>query len=106
MEGWSAIGKWTGERIGADTAAPYVGFECADGCYEGMDMATALHPQTQMAFKLGNDILSIRHGYPFKILVPTKPGFKNPKFVSTLYVTNQQPRGFWTDRGYNWFSGI
>jgi DMSO/TMAO reductase YedYZ molybdopterin-dependent catalytic subunit len=27
-------------------------------------------------------------------------------FVTTIYVTNQQPRGFWTDRGYNWFSGI
>lgn len=24
----------------------------------------------------------------------------------TIYVTNKQPRGFWTDRGYNWFSGI
>ncbi len=47
-----------------------------------------------------------RYGYPFKIRVPTKLGFKNPKFVTTLYVTNQQPRGFWTDRGYNWFSGI
>jgi DMSO/TMAO reductase YedYZ molybdopterin-dependent catalytic subunit len=113
VEGWSAIGKWTGtplktflERIGADTTARYVGFECADGYYEGMDMPTALHPQTLMAFKLGNDILPTRHGYPFKIRIPTKLGFKNPKFVSTLYVTNQQPRGFWTDRGYNWFSGI
>ena len=113
VEGWSAIGKWTGtplktflERIGADTTARYVGFECADGYYEGMDMPTALHPQTLMAFKLGNDILPTRHGYPFKICIPTKLGFKNPKFVSTVYVTNQQPRGFWTDRGYNWFSGI
>ena len=113
VEGWSAIGKWTGtplrtflERIGADLTARYVGFECADGYYEGMDMASALHPQTLMAFRLGDDILPTRHGYPFKIRIPTKLGFKNPKFVTTLYVTNQQPRGFWTDRGYNWFSGI
>lgn len=113
VEGWSAIGKWTGtplrtflQRIGADTTARYVGFECADGYYEGMDMPTALHPQTLMAFRLGDDILPKPHGYPFKILVPTKLGFKNPKFVTTLYVTNQRPRGFWTDRGYNWFSGI
>ena len=47
VEGWSMIGKWTGtplrvflERIGADTTAKYVGFECADGYYEGMDMPT------------------------------------------------------------------
>lgn len=113
VEGWSMIGQWSGtplsvflNRIGADTTAKYVGFECADGYYEGIDMPTALHPQTLMAFGLGSDILPTPHGYPFKIRIPTKLGFKNPKFVTTIYVTNQRPRGFWTDRGYNWFSGI
>jgi DMSO/TMAO reductase YedYZ molybdopterin-dependent catalytic subunit len=113
VEGWSMIGKWSGTplrefltRIGADTTARYVGFECADGYYEGIDMPTALHPQTLMAFKLADEVLPSRHGYPFKIRIPTKLGFKNPKFVTTIYVTNQRPRGFWTDRGYNWFSGI
>ena len=113
VEGWSMIGKWTGtplreflQRIGADTTAGYVGFECADGYYEGIDMPTALHPQTLMAFRLADDILPTRHGYPFKIRIPTKLGFKNPKFVTTLYVTNREPHGFWTDRGYNRFSGI
>jgi DMSO/TMAO reductase YedYZ molybdopterin-dependent catalytic subunit len=113
VEGWSMIGKWTGtplrtflQRVGADTNAKYVGFECADGYYESMDMPTALHPQTIMAFKLSDEILPRKYGYPFKIRVPTKLGFKNPKFVTTIYVSNQQPPGFWTDRGYNWFSGI
>jgi DMSO/TMAO reductase YedYZ molybdopterin-dependent catalytic subunit len=113
VEGWSMIGKWTGaplrtflERIGADLTAGYVGFECADGYYEGIDMATALHPQTLMAFQIGDQTLPTKFGYPLKIRIPTKLGFKNPKFVTTLYVTNQRPRGFWTDRGYNWFSGI
>ena len=113
VEGWNMIGKWTGtplriffERIGADTTARYVGFECADGYYESMDMATALHPQTIMAFKLSDEILPRQYGYPFKIRVPTKLGFKNPKFVTTMYVSNLRPAGFWPDRGYNWFSGI
>ena len=112
VEGWSMIGKWTGtplrtflERVGADTTAKYVGFECADGYYEGIDMPTALHPQTLMAFKLADEILPRKHGYPFKVRIPTKLGFKNPKFVTTIYVTDRQPRGYWTDRGYNWFSG-
>ena len=56
-------------------------------------MPTALHPQTLMAFKLSDETLPIRHGYPFKIRIPTKLGFKNPKFVTTIYVTNKQPRG-------------
>jgi DMSO/TMAO reductase YedYZ molybdopterin-dependent catalytic subunit len=113
VEGWSMIGKWSGtplsvflQRIGADTSPKYVGFECADGYYEGIDMLAALHPQTPMAFKLSDDILPTPYGYPSKIRIPTKLGFKNPKFVTAIYVTNQQPRGFWMDRGYNWFNGI
>ena len=50
--------------------------------------------------------LPIRHGYSFKLRILTRLGCKNPKFVTTLFVTNQQPRAFWPDRGYNWFSGI
>jgi DMSO/TMAO reductase YedYZ molybdopterin-dependent catalytic subunit len=113
VEGWSMIGKWTGtplkvflERVGADTTAKYVGFVCADGYYESIDMATALHPQTIMAFQLADEILPTEFGFPFKIRIPTKLGFKQPKFVTAIYVTNRNPGGFWVDRGYNWFSGI
>jgi hypothetical protein len=113
VEDWSMIGKWSDtplktflERIGADTMRKYVGFECADGYYEGMGMPTALHPQTIMALRLSAEILPSTYGYPFKIRLPTKLGFKNPKFVTTIYVTNERLCGFWTDRGYNWFSGI
>jgi DMSO/TMAO reductase YedYZ molybdopterin-dependent catalytic subunit len=113
VEGWSMIGKWTGtplktflNRVGADTTAKYVGFICADGYYESIDMPTALHPQTIMAFKLSDNLLPTKYGFPFKIRIPTKLGFKNPKFVTAIYVTNRNPGGFWVDRGYNWFSGI
>jgi DMSO/TMAO reductase YedYZ molybdopterin-dependent catalytic subunit len=112
VEGWSYIGQWSGvplgdflRHVGADTNARYVGFECADGYYEGIDMATALHPQTIMAVTAGDEILPAKFGFPLKIRIPTKLGFKNPKWVTAMWVTNVQPRGFWTDRGYNWFSG-
>ena len=55
-------------------------------------MPTALHPQTIMAFHLSDEILPRKYGYPFKIRVPTKLGFKNPKFVTTIYVTNVNGR--------------
>ena len=112
VEGWSMIGKWSGtplrvflQRVGADLTARYVGFQCADGYYGSIDMPTALHPQTIMAFKFADEILPQKFGYPFKVRIPTKLGFKNPKWVTTIYVTNRMPGGFWEDRGYNWFSG-
>jgi DMSO/TMAO reductase YedYZ molybdopterin-dependent catalytic subunit len=112
VEGWSMIGKWGGaplrlflERVGADLTAKYVGFQCADGYYGSIDMASALHPQTIMAFKFLDDVIPAKFGYPFKVRIPTKLGFKNPKWVTTIFVTNRMPGGFWEDRGYNWFSG-
>ena len=113
VEGWSYVGQWGGptlssflQRVGADTTARYVGYECADGYYGGIDMPTALHPQTILALTRRGATLQPEFGYPFKIRMPTKLGFKNPKFVTTLFVTDRRPPGFWEDRGYNWFSGI
>ncbi|MDZ4366088.1 MAG: molybdopterin-dependent oxidoreductase [Afipia sp.] len=114
VEGWSAIGSWTGVRlshflqlVGADTKAKYVWFNCADvdGYNSPLDMPSALHPQTQMTFKFDNGILPRAYGYPMKIRVPTKLGFKNPKYVVSLEVTNDYKGGYWEDQGYNSFSG-
>jgi len=112
VEGWSAIGKWSGvrfrtflERIGADLTAKYVGFKCADDYYSSIDMATALHPQTILAFRYADQILPAKYGFPMKLRVPTKLGFKNPKQIMAIFVTNMYPGGYWEDQGYNWFSG-
>jgi DMSO/TMAO reductase YedYZ molybdopterin-dependent catalytic subunit len=112
IEGWSAIGQWSGvplcfflKSIGADLRARYVGFKCADRYYSSIDMATALHPQTILALDYGNSVLPAKYGFPMKLRVPTKLGFKNPKYIMSLFVTNDYPGGYWEDQGYNWFSG-
>ncbi len=112
IEGWSAIGQWGGvrfsdflARIGADTRARYVAFRCADNYRSSIDMAAALHPQTLLALTFRNAVLPAAFGYPVKLRVPTKLGFKNPKHIVSIEVTDVYPGGFWEDYGYNWFSG-
>jgi DMSO/TMAO reductase YedYZ molybdopterin-dependent catalytic subunit len=113
VEGWSAIGQWSGvpfraflEHVGADLTAGYVGFRCADNYYSSIDMPTALHPQTILALDTGGTALPPQYGYPLRLRVPTKLGFKNPKHIGAIFVTNRYPGGYWEDQGYNWFSGI
>ncbi len=113
VEGWSAIGSWQGtplseflKRVGADLRAKYVWFRCAEGYSNTIDMPTALHPQTQMTFKFDHQILPRAYGFPMKIRIPTKLGFKNPKYVTAMAVTNKDLGGYWEDQGYNWFSGL
>ena len=113
VEGWSAIGSWQGavlsdflRRIGADTRAKYLYFKCAEGYSNTIDMATALHPQTQMTFKFDNKILPRAYGFPMKIRMPTKLGYKNPKYVVAMEVTNTYRGGYWEDQGYEFFGGL
>jgi DMSO/TMAO reductase YedYZ molybdopterin-dependent catalytic subunit len=40
-----------------------------------------------------------------KLRIPTKLGFKNPKHIAAIFVTNENPGGYWENKGYNWFSG-
>ena len=112
VEGWSAIGRWGGipfrhflQVIGADTRAKYISFRCADDYYTSIDMATALHPQTLLALTWDNQILPPEYGYPMKLRIPTKLGYKNPKHIQVIEITNRFPGGYWEDQGYNWFGG-
>ena len=112
VEGWSAIGKWGGvpfshflKRVGADTTAKYIGFQCADDYFTSIDMATALHPQTIMALTYDGQPLPPKYGYPMKLRMPTKLGYKNPKHIQAIFVTNTYPGGYWENQGYNWFGG-
>ncbi|MCW0210209.1 MAG: molybdopterin-dependent oxidoreductase [Achromobacter sp.] len=112
VEGWSAIGKWGGvpfssflKRVGADLGAKYVGFKCADDYYTSIDMPTALHPQTILALTWDGQALPPEYGFPMKLRMPTKLGYKNPKHIQAIFVTNTYPGGYWEDQGYNWFGG-
>jgi DMSO/TMAO reductase YedYZ molybdopterin-dependent catalytic subunit len=113
VEGWDYIGQWSGvnlrqflERIGADLTAKYVAFRCADDYYGSIDMPSALHPQTLLATKYAGESITDPFGFPLRLRTAVKLGFKNPKWVTAMEVTNTFRGGYWEDRGFNWFSGI
>ena len=112
VEGWSAIGKWGGvrfsdflKRIGADTSASFVGFRCHDDYYTSIDMPTAMHAQTLLTLTYADEVLPPKYGYPMKLRMPTKLGYKNPKYIQEIFITNVNTGGYWEDQGYNWFGG-
>jgi DMSO/TMAO reductase YedYZ molybdopterin-dependent catalytic subunit len=112
IEGWSAIGKWGGVRFseflmasGADTSAKYVSLHCADNYWTSIDMPTALHAQTLLTLTYDGNILPAKYGFPMKLRMPTKLGYKNAKHIVAITVTNEFPGGYWENQGYNWFGG-
>jgi DMSO/TMAO reductase YedYZ molybdopterin-dependent catalytic subunit len=113
VEGWDYIGQWSGvplgdflRRVGADLRAKYVSFKCADTYHGSIDMATALHPQTLLATNYADGPIGDPYGYPLRLRTATKLGFKNPKWIVAMEVTNTYPGGYFEDQGFNWFSGL
>ena len=113
VEGWSMIPKWGGtsiknflELVGADLTAKYVMVECGDDYYTSFDMPSILHPQSQLCYEAYEKPLTLEHGAPVRIVMPTKLGYKSAKWVHTFTVTNEKPGGYWEDQGYDWFAGL
>jgi len=112
IEGWSIIVKWAGVRL-ADLAAEigspttrYVGMETPDrGYYVGLDMESAMHPQTLLAYELNDQPLTWQHGSPLRLAIPVKYGVKNIKRVSLIRFTDVRPADFWAEQGYDWYLG-
>jgi DMSO/TMAO reductase YedYZ molybdopterin-dependent catalytic subunit len=109
VEGWDVIGNFGGARlsdflkmIGADLSARFISVECADDYYESLDMATALHPQTLLCYEMYGRPLTREHGAPVRLQIPTKVGYKQAKYLTSLKVTNVLTRvGYWEDQGYS-----
>ena len=114
VEGWDVIGNFAGARlsdflnaIGADTTSRFITVECADDYYESLDMATALHPQTLLCYEMYGKPLTREHGAPLRLTVPTKVGYKQAKYLTSLKVTNVLEKvGYWEDQGYSHFYGL
>jgi DMSO/TMAO reductase YedYZ molybdopterin-dependent catalytic subunit len=115
VEGWDAIGRFAGarladflDRVGADPGARFVTVECADDYYESLDMASARHPQTLLCYEMYDRPLDRGHGAPLRLQIPTKLGYKQAKYLTSLNVTHVlgARRSYWGDQGYSWYGGL
>lgn len=125
VEGWSAIGEWTGVPLGLllrqaqiSQSAQYIIFHCADDFsgtpyYESIDMIDALHPQTILAHTMNGQPLPVGHGAPIRLRVERALGYKQAKYVMKIKAVDTLAGiyggggGYWEDHsGYQWFAGI
>lgn len=125
VEGWSAVGKWSGVSLRdllalaqprSDTR--YVVFRCLDRdeqgtpYYESLDLHEAQHPQALLATRLNDAPLPPEHGAPLRLKVPTQLGYKSAKWVHRIQLIGGFASlyggkgGYWEDQGYEWFAGI
>jgi hypothetical protein len=127
IEGWSEVVYWAGARLfdlasvtglasrsgrpadpigNAGDLLGYAALETPDGSYYvGLDMASALHPQTLLCYEMDGRPLTPEHGAPLRLVIPVKYGIKNLKRIGTIRFTDVRPADYWAERGYDWYAG-
>jgi hypothetical protein len=114
IEGWSQKVHWGGARFAdfAKAYAPqkgwgYVGMETPDGgYYVGLDLDSAMQPQTLLCYEMNGEPLPEPHGAPLRLVIPTKYGIKNLKRIGKIFYSQERPRDYWAELGYDWYAGL
>lgn len=116
IEGWDQVTHWAGVRfsdfikaygLANEAGKNYVGLVTPDkGYYVGIDMKSALHPQTILCYEVNGQPLPLKEGYPLRLIIPVKYGIKHLKRIGTMFFDNNRPPDYWYERGYDYFSGL
>lgn len=117
IEGWSQVTWWGGVRfsdflkaygLDKESGMKYLGLSTPDKqYYVGIDMPSALHPQTILCYELNGQPLPLNQGYPLRLIIPVKYGVKHLKRIGFMYFDNKRTPDYWADRkGYDYFSGL
>jgi Oxidoreductase molybdopterin binding domain len=116
IEGWSTVAYWGGARFSDFTnkyfhpdrkLTNFVSLATpGDDYYVGLDMKSALHPQTLLAYEQNGKPLAEEHGAPLRLVIPVKYGIKNIKRIGKIEYTNDRPADYWAEEGYDWFAGL
>lgn len=115
VEGWSTVTQFAGAKLSDFTAKFAPGSESATfvamwtpskDYYVGVDMPSALHPQTLLAYEMNGKPLTDKHGAPLRLVIPVKYGIKNIKRIGRIAYTNERPADYWAEQGYDYYSGL
>jgi DMSO/TMAO reductase YedYZ molybdopterin-dependent catalytic subunit len=116
VEGWAAVVQWGGlklrdlaKMVQPKDSAKYVLFQSADKYTESWDLASAIHPQTLLAYQMNGAPIPDDNGAPIRLAAPIKLGYKQSKWVTKVTFVSQIPKGgkgYWEEEGYEWFGGI
>jgi DMSO/TMAO reductase YedYZ molybdopterin-dependent catalytic subunit len=109
VEGWSVLDcKWEGVRFSHVTSlvkpkkdAKHVTFECADGYTTSLELGELMGDDVLLAAKLNGEKLERGLGFPLRLVVPSKYGYKGALWLTGIRFTAKKELGCWERRGYS-----
>jgi DMSO/TMAO reductase YedYZ molybdopterin-dependent catalytic subunit len=106
---WSKLDNvWEGvpfrdvaELAGARPEARFVMVGCDGGYDANLPIEAVLAEDVLLALKLNGEDLAPGHGYPLRLVVPSRYAWKSAKWVRTIEFMAEDRPGFWERYGYH-----
>ena len=109
--GTSLIGTtlWEGVSVhdvladaGLKPEARYLKINSGDGFYETVPLELIDSDERIMfCYNWDGNPLPIEHGFPLRIWIPDRYGMKQPKWITSVEVTDIYEEGYWVERGWD-----
>jgi DMSO/TMAO reductase YedYZ molybdopterin-dependent catalytic subunit len=101
--------RWTGvplrtvlERLGPKPSARYAAIRSKDGFHESVSLDLAAgDPRVMLTYEWDGQPLPQAHGFPLRIYIPDRYGMKQPKWITSIEITDHELPGFWVERGWS-----
>jgi DMSO/TMAO reductase YedYZ molybdopterin-dependent catalytic subunit len=106
VECWSAKAEWSGFHFSElmklcppQPEATAVVFHCGDAYTEHLSLEDLNHPRALVVTQMDGAPLSDEHGFPLRVIVPFKYGYKNPKAIEKIEYVSELQYGTWSKIG-------
>jgi hypothetical protein len=108
VAGPQGTANWTGVRLsaildmaGLKTESREIVFHAEDGFSSSLEIVDATQPDVILAYEMNGETLPVDHGFPVRLVVPGKFGYKWVKWIVAIQVVDYDYKGYWESRGYD-----
>ncbi len=109
VEGWTDTGLWKGvrlkdvlDRAGLTKGAETVVFSSPGGYTTSLTVADIEQTDPLLAYGVNGERLPDKQGFPLRLVVPDRYGYKWIKWVTSIEVIpGTYEEGYWESRGYS-----
>jgi DMSO/TMAO reductase YedYZ molybdopterin-dependent catalytic subunit len=108
VEGWTETALWKGTRLaplleqaGVLEGADNVVFSSPGGYTTSLSLVDIAETDPLLAYGANGEMLPHEQGFPLRLVVPDRLGYKWIKWVTTIEVISGDYEGYWESRGYS-----
>ncbi len=91
--------SWLRDYVKPDERATVTNIYSADGYATSLPVDAL--DDTLLAYQMNGDPLSAAHGYPLRLVVPGRSGYKMPKWITRIVFSDTPVHSYWEQRGWH-----